>query len=152
MSFEDQLRNAANRIDYSDRDRLLRETAEKCIPNFREDCESCARLGYHRCEHTARYNDGLSHFVFAVADERYEAARAAAMASLILQNDIYIKLSEAETFQQYLRQALQRSDMGSASVSMKEEVAEYKKTGLFGSVRTVREKLGKYSFTLFMSW
>ena len=151
MSFEDELRKQSRQIDYSDRDRLLRETAKKCVPDFKEACESRSRLGYNTCSKAAGYYDGVTRFVYAVPDERYEVERAQAMASIILRNDIYIRMSEAETFQQYLREELDGNGLERVSIRQEECVLEYRKTGFFGS-RQVRDRLWKYKFVLFLSW
>ncbi len=151
MSFEDELRKQSRQINYSDRDRLLRETAKKCVPDFKKACESRSRLGYNTCSKAAGYYDGVTRLVYAVPDERYEVERTQAMASIILRNDIYIRMSEAETFQQYLREELDGNGLERVSIQQEECVLEYRKTGFFGS-RQVRDRLWKYKFVLFLSW
>lgn len=152
MSFEDHLRKYSQMIDYSDRDKLLRETAKRCVPDFKKGCEVQARVGRSSWTQAAGYNIGLDRSVIFVPDAGYEAARAEAARSLILCNDIYFKLSEAERFQALLRQELQDHDMGNTRVWLQEATLNYKKTGFFGSVRSVREPLGKYRVYMSLSW
>ena len=70
MSFEDQLRNTMKQIDYSDRDRLLRETARKAVKEFKELCLLKARMGEHFCSLMAKTTEpAKSHLVYIYRDE-----------------------------------------------------------------------------------
>ena len=110
MDFEDQLRKAANRIDYSDRDRLLRETARKSVKEFKELCLLKAQMGEH----------------------------------------IFLKLSEADTFLEYIREEFRAQDMQSARADLEEDISSVPKRGLFGKVRRVSNN--RYKVIMSMGW
>ena len=96
MSFEDQLRNTMNRIDYSDRDRLLRETARKSVQEFKELCLLKARMCEHFCSLMAKTTEpGKSHLVYIYRDEDYEAAKAMGSPLASLGEHIFLKRSES---------------------------------------------------------
>ena len=153
MSFEDQLRNTMKQIDYSDRDRLLRETARKSVIGFKELCLHKARMGEHFCSLMAKTTEPTkTHFVYVYKDEDYEAAKAMGTPLPSLGEYIFLKLSEADTFLEYIREEFRVQDMRSARVNMVEDISMTPKQGLFGKVRQVQVSNNRYKVMLSMSW
>lgn len=153
MSFEDQLRKAANQIDYSDRDRLLRETARKAVKEFKELCLLKARMGEHFCSLMAKTTEpAKSHLIYVYRDEDYEAAKAKGTPLPSLGEYIFLKRSEADQFLEYIREEFRAQDMRSARVNMVEDISTMPKQGLFGKVRQVQVSNNRYKVMLSMSW
>lgn len=151
MSFEDQLRKAANQVDYSDRDRLLRETARKAVKEFKELCLLKARMSEHSCSLMAKTTEpGKSHLVYIYRDEDYEAAKAMGSPLPGLGEHIFLKRSEADQFLEYIREEFRAQDMQSARADLEEDISSVPKRGLFGTVRRVSNN--RYKVMLSMSW
>ena len=128
MSFEDQLRNTINRIDYSDRDRLLRETARKSVQEFKELCLLKARMGEHFCSLMAKTTEpGKSHLVYIYRDEDYEAVKAMGSPLPSLGEHIFLKRSEADLFLEYIREEYRVQDMQSARAELVEDISKMPK-------------------------
>ena len=155
MSFEDQLRKAANRIDYSDRDRLLRETARKSVEDFKEGCLIKARLGEHfyaTMATTAGPAKIQTHRVYFYRDKDYEAAKAQGSPLPSLGEDIFLRLSEADQFLNCIREEFRVQDMRSARAELMEDIGTIPKQGLFGTVTRVPVSNNRYKVMLSMSW
>ena len=151
MSFEDQLRNTMKQIDYSDRDRLLRETAMKAVKEFKELCLLKARMGEHFCSLMARAREpGASHPVYIYRDEDYEMAKAMGSPLPSLGEYIFLKRSEADQFLEYIREEFRAQDMQSARADLEEDISSVPKRGLFGTVRRVSNN--RYKVMMSMSW
>ena len=128
MSFEDQLRNTINRIDYSDRDRLLRETARKSVQEFKELCLLKARMGEHFCSLMAKTTEpGKSHLVYIYRDEDYEAVKAMGSPLPSLGEHTFLKRSEADLFLEYIREEYRVQDMQSARAELVEDISKMPK-------------------------
>lgn len=153
MSFEDQLRKTANRIDYSDRDRLLRETARKSVQEFKELCLLKAQMGEHFCTLMARVREpGVSHLVYIYRDEDYEAAKAKGTPLPSMGEIIFLRLSEADQFLNCIREEFRVQDMQSARAELVEDISKMPKRGLFGTVTRVPVSYNRYKVMLSMSW
>lgn len=153
MSFEEQLRKTMNQVDYSDRDRLLRETARASVIGFKELCLLKARMGEHFCSLMARTTEpAKTNLVYVYRDEDYEAAKAMGTPLPSLGEYIFLKLSEAEPFMEYIREEFRVQDMRSARVNMVEDISTMPKQGLFGKVRQVQVSNNRYKVMLSMSW
>ena len=153
MSFEDQLRNTMKQIDYSDRDRLLRETARKSVQEFKELCLLKARMGKHFCTLMAKTTEpGKSHLVYIYRDEDYEAAKAKGTPLPGLGEHIFLKLSEADQFLNCIREEFRAQDMQSARADLEEDISSVPKRGLFGKVTWVSESNHRHKVMMSMSW
>ena len=153
MSFEDQLRNTMNGIDYSDRDRLLGETARKSVQEFKELCLLKARMGEHFCSLMAKTTEpGKSHLVYIYRDEDYEAAKAIGSPLPSLGEHIFLKRSEADLILEYIREEFRVQDMQSARAELVEDISKMPKQGLFGKVTWVSESNHRYKVMMSMSW
>lgn len=151
MSFEEQLRNTMKQIDYSDRDRLLRETARKSVQEFKELCLLKAQMGEHFCTLMARTREpGASHPVYIYRDEDYEMAKAMGSPLPSLGEYIFLKRSEADQFLEYIREEFRAQDMRSARADLEEDISSVPKRGLFGTVRRVSNN--RYKVMMSMSW
>lgn len=151
MSFEEQLRNTMKQIDYSDRDRLLRETARKSVQEFKELCLLKAQMGEHFCTLMARAREpGVSHPVYIYRDEDYEMAKAMGSPLPSLGEYIFLKRSEADQFLEYIREEFRAQDMRSARADLEEDISSVPKRGLFGTVRRVSNN--RYKVMMSMSW
>ena len=152
MSFEDQLRKTMSQIDYSDRDKLLRNTAKGAVRSFRENCMMFARMGKSFYSLSACENEpGKTYSVYFYKDEDYEAAKARGTPLPHMGEHIFLKLSEADKFMEYLREELSAQDMASTHVRLEEDISTLPKQGLFG-VRKVRCSNNRYQVFLSMSW
>ena len=139
MDFEDQLRKAANRIDYSDRDRLLRETARKSVQEFKELCLLKAQMGEHSCSLMAKTTEpGKSHLVYIYRDVDYEMAKAKGSPLPSLGEYIFLKRSEADRFLEYIREEFRAQDMRSARADLEEDISSVPKRGLFGKAQDMQ--------------
>lgn len=153
MSFEDQLRSTMKQIDYSDRDRLLRETARKSVQEFKELCLLKARMGEHFCSLMARAREpGVSHPVYIYRDEDYEMAKAMGSPLPSLGEYIFLKRSEADRFLEYIREEFQVQDMQSARADLVEDISKMPKQGLFGKVTWVSESNHRHKVMMSMGW
>ncbi len=151
MSFEEQLRNTMKQIDYSDRDRLLRETARKSVQEFKELCLLKAQMGEHSCSLMARAREpGVSHPVYIYREEDYEMAKAMGSPLPSLGEYIFLKRSEADQFLEYIREEFRAQDMRSARAELVEDISSIPKRGLFGTVRRVSNN--RYKVMMSMSW
>jgi hypothetical protein len=151
MSFEDQLRNTMNRIDYSDRDRLLWETVRKSVLEFKELCLLKARMGEHFCSLMAKTTEpGKSHLVYIYRDEDYEAVKAMGSPLPSLGEHIFLKRSEADQFLNCIREEFRAQDMQSARVELMEDISPVPKRGRFGTMRKVSNN--RYKVMMSMSW
>ena len=153
MSFEDQLRSSMNQVDYSDRDRLMRETARKSVREFRELCQLKARMGEHFCSVMARTREpGSSHLVYFYKDKDYTAAIAKGSPLPHLGEHIFLKLSEADQFLEYVRKQFQFYDMQSARAELVEDISSGIQRGLFGKLSWVSTFNNRYKVMLSMRW
>ena len=153
MSLEEQLRNTMKQIDYSDRDRLLRETARKSVQEFKELCLLKARMGEHFCTLMARAREpGVSHLVYIYRDEDYEMAKAMGSPLPSLGEYIFLKLSEADQFLTCIREEFRAQDMQSARAELVEDISKMPKQGLFGKVTWVSESNHRHKVMMSMSW
>lgn len=153
MSFEDQLRNTMKQIDYSDRDRLLRETARKSVKELKDLCLIKARMGEHVCTVMANTKEpGKTHLVYFYKDEDYEAAKAKGTPLAHLGEHIFLRLSEADRFLEYVREEFRAQDMQHAYADLVEDFFRMPKQGLFGKVTWVTESNHRYKVMLSMGW
>lgn len=153
MSFEDELRMKMGLIDDSDRDGFLKATASACVRAFKETCRTNAMLGQH-CANTLAVTrePGKTNSIYAVEDSKYEAAKAKGSPYPETGQYLFVKLSEAEIFQAYVREEFKEQDMEKATISMKEDIQTGIKPGLFGQAKRFQYSTGRYRFYLFLSW
>ena len=64
MSFSDRLRQLNVGPDYREREKLLADTAEKCVDHFACNCEAFAVVGYTTWKESMKYEIG--EFTFTV--------------------------------------------------------------------------------------
>ena len=153
MSFEDELRMKMGLIDDSDREGFLKATASACVRAFKETCRSNAMLGQCYASTMAVTREpGKTNFIYAVEDSKYETAKAKGSPYPETGHYFFVKLSEAELFQAYVREEFKHQDMEKATISIEKDIRTGIKPGLFGQAKRFQYSTDRYKFNLFLSW
>lgn len=151
MSFNDRLRQLNIGPDYSDREKLLSDTAEKCADHFACNCEVFAVIGYTTWKDWVKYEIGDFTFtVYVFPDYRYEEDKKAEDSSYDLRRKICIKASEADKFLNLLKSEFAKREMENVVITKQD--CPYLSVVRQGYLYETKETYGRYSFQVEMSW
>ena len=151
MSFNDRLRQLNIGPDYSDREKLLTDTAEKCADHFASKCEVFAIVGYTTWKEPLKYEIGdFVYIVYVSPDSRYEEDKKEEDSSYSLTRKVYIKASEADKFLNLLKSEFAKREMENVVITKQDW--PYLKTVYQGKRFVTQQTFGRYSFQVEMSW